>query len=105
ELLGDAEVQADGLGVPDVEVAVRLRWEARLHPATEGAAGDVLADELADEVGGRRGRVGHGWLAGRSSHGTGPFDLRACRYMAEIKQGRWMADIEGDFVVFLIGAR
>ncbi len=25
--------------------------------------------------------------------------------MAEIKQGRWMADIEGDFVVFLIGAR
>ena len=25
--------------------------------------------------------------------------------MAEIKQGRWTADIEGDFVVFLIGAR
>src|SRR4051795_10899044 len=25
--------------------------------------------------------------------------------MAEIKQGRWTADIEGDFVVFIIGAR
>jgi len=25
--------------------------------------------------------------------------------MAEIKQGRWTANIEGDFVVFLIGAR
>ncbi len=25
--------------------------------------------------------------------------------MAEVKQGRWMAHIEGDFVVFLIGAR
>lgn len=25
--------------------------------------------------------------------------------MAEIKQGRWTADIDGDFVVFLIGAR
>jgi hypothetical protein len=25
--------------------------------------------------------------------------------MTEVKQGRWMADIEGDFVVFLIGAR
>jgi hypothetical protein len=25
--------------------------------------------------------------------------------MAEIKQGRWTAEIEGDFVVFLIGAR
>ena len=25
--------------------------------------------------------------------------------MAEVKPGRWMADIEGDFVVFLIGAR
>ena len=25
--------------------------------------------------------------------------------MADVKQGRWMADIEGDFVVFIIGAR
>ena len=25
--------------------------------------------------------------------------------MTEIKQGRWTAEIEGDFVVFLIGAR
>jgi hypothetical protein len=25
--------------------------------------------------------------------------------MAEINQGRWTASIEGDFVVFLIGAR
>jgi hypothetical protein len=25
--------------------------------------------------------------------------------MADIKQGRWTAEIEGDFVVFIIGAR
>jgi len=25
--------------------------------------------------------------------------------MAEVRQGRWAADVEGDFVVFLIGAR
>ena len=25
--------------------------------------------------------------------------------MAEINQGRWTAQVEGDFVVFLIGAR
>ena len=25
--------------------------------------------------------------------------------MADVRQGRWTADIEGDFVVFLIGAR
>src|SRR3546814_7841305 len=54
---GDAEVQADRLGVDDVQVAVGLGREAgadggMLH------VGQVLADDLADEVllfGGRRG--------------------------------------------------
>jgi hypothetical protein len=25
--------------------------------------------------------------------------------MAEVRQGRWTADIDGDFVVFIVGAR
>ena len=54
ELLGDAEVEADRLGVADVQVAVRLGREARddLGVAT---GGDVGGDDLADEVGQERG--------------------------------------------------
>src|SRR3546814_4904743 len=54
---GDAEVQADRLGVADVQVAVGLGREA----GADGGmlpVGQVLADDLADEVllfGGRRG--------------------------------------------------
>ena len=33
ELLGDAEVQADRLGVADVQIAVRLGREAGVHAA------------------------------------------------------------------------
>src|SRR5262249_23312733 len=67
ELLRDAEVQADGLGVSDVEVAVRLGWEpgddAPVLPGVE-----IVRDDVTDEIG-RRGRrtgsvrvVGHGGL-------------------------------------------
>ncbi len=58
ELLGDAEVDGDRLGVPDVEVAVRLGREAGLHTTTEGAAFVVDDDQLANEVGGRREVIG-----------------------------------------------
>ena len=49
ELLGDAEVEADRLGVADVEIAVRLRRkpgdDLRIAPARE-----VGLDDVADEV-------------------------------------------------------
>ncbi len=59
ELLGDAEVEADGLGVADVEVAVGLGGKARAHGVALaaivrfGRAGYVPGHDLPDEVGGR----------------------------------------------------
>ena len=47
---GDAEVQADGLRVADVQVAVRLRREARDHPAAVLSCADIGGDDLADEI-------------------------------------------------------
>jgi hypothetical protein len=61
-LLRDAEVQADGLRVADVEVAVRFRGKAGDdHPAVFTLA-EVAGDDLADEVeaGLGWGAVGHG---------------------------------------------
>src|SRR5207249_11837511 len=46
---GEAEVQANRLGVADVEVAVGLGGEPRDDPAA-AAGGDVLVDDLADEI-------------------------------------------------------
>src|SRR5437867_5505728 len=45
------EVDADGLGVADVKVAVWLGREARDDLAAEAAGAEVLLDDLADEVG------------------------------------------------------
>ena len=50
ELLGDAEVQANALGVPDVQIAVGLRGEARLDPAAVFAGAIVFENDLANEV-------------------------------------------------------
>ena len=47
---GDAEVEADALGVADVQVAVRLGRKARHHLAAVLARRDVRLDELEDEV-------------------------------------------------------
>ena len=49
ELAGDAEVEADRLGVADVEVAVGLRREAGDDAAVPPLA-EVGGDDLADEV-------------------------------------------------------
>src|SRR5207244_2981020 len=49
-LLGEAEVQADRLGVADVQVAVRLRREARVDAALVLAGAVVRVDDLLDEV-------------------------------------------------------
>ena len=53
---GDAEVQADGLGVADVQVAVGLGREAR-DDLRVALFRDILRDDVADEVAGR-GRGG-----------------------------------------------
>ena len=57
-LLGEAEVEADRLGVADVQVAVRLRREARVDAAAEPAGAVVLLDDLLDEVQRAPGRSG-----------------------------------------------
>ena len=76
-LLRDAEVQADRLGVPDVEVAVRLGREARRDLAAVLPGAAVLVDDLADEVpaggvgGGARGVfVVHGSPQGTAGAGS-----------------------------------
>ena len=50
----NAEVQTDGLGVADVQVAVWFRWEAGVHPAVVLECPHVLIDDGTDEVYGLR---------------------------------------------------
>ena len=50
---GDAEIQANRLGVTDMQVAVRLRREPGHHPATVFSFGQVTIDDLSDKVTGR----------------------------------------------------
>ena len=61
ELGREAEVEADGFGVADVQVAVRLGRKARVHAAAVLVGLQVLEDDVPDEVrGGDRtcGRFG-----------------------------------------------
>src|SRR5262249_26044038 len=53
EVARDPEVQADRLGVTDVQVAVRFGGKARTHRGMLAAL-QVSDDDLADEVGSRR---------------------------------------------------
>src|SRR5436309_10805966 len=59
-LQGQAEVQADRLGVADVEVAVGLRGETGDDPPAVPAGGAVAFHLLADEISSGRGggRIG-----------------------------------------------
>ncbi len=50
---GDAEIQANRLGVANMQVAVRLRREPRHHPAIVFSFGQVTIDDLSDKVTGR----------------------------------------------------
>jgi len=61
--LGEAEIQADGLGVAVVQVAVGLGREARFDAAAPFRRADVLVNDVADEVGGDGG-FGGGVLFG-----------------------------------------
>jgi hypothetical protein len=66
ELFGDAEIQADRLGVADVQVPVRLGREARVDTASVLPGGAVGTDDLADEIA-RRGLCRRGI---RGFHGS-----------------------------------
>ena len=50
EVLGNAEVHADGHCMADVQVAVRLRRKARLHAPTVLSGDHFLGHDLTDEV-------------------------------------------------------
>ena len=65
ELAGDTEVQADRLGVADVQVPVRLRRKARRDAPRMTRRPDVLRDDRANEVEGfgrGRGHLGRALL-------------------------------------------
>ena len=63
ELQRDAEVQADRLRVADVQVAVRLGREARVHAPAVLPGLQIVGDDGPDEVE-RPGRFGRGACAG-----------------------------------------
>jgi hypothetical protein len=50
ELPGDAEVEADRLGVADVQVAVGFRGKTRHDPAVVFAIFQVFGHDLANKV-------------------------------------------------------
>ena len=52
EFLGDAEVQANGLGVADVEIAVRLRRKPG-DDLANAAVREIGLDDVANEVAAR----------------------------------------------------
>ena len=49
-LCGNAEVEADGLGVADVEITVRLRGKARLHTSSVLAVSEVFFHFRFNEI-------------------------------------------------------
>src|SRR5436190_22363575 len=54
---GKPEIQADRLGVAEMQIAVRLRWKAR-DDALGLAAGQVSLDHVANEIPGLSARRG-----------------------------------------------
>ena len=51
ELRGQAEIEADGLGVADVQVAVGLRREPRVYPSLILVGLQVVENDVANEIG------------------------------------------------------
>lgn len=45
-----AEIQADRFRVPDMEIAVRLRWKTRDYSAAMFAGGVICGHDVADKV-------------------------------------------------------
>ena len=77
KLLGDAEIEADGLGVADVQVAVGLGRKAGHNPAVL-ARGQVVGDDLADKI------QGTGGLG--SGHSMGSFSENAPIYRENVSK-------------------
>ncbi len=50
ELVSKSEIQADRLGMPNMKVAVRLRWKACLNVAKLPGL-EVFSDPVAEEIG------------------------------------------------------
>ena len=50
ELLRNFEVQADRLGVANLQITVRLRGETRLNPPTMLSGSHVCGYHLADKI-------------------------------------------------------
>ena len=55
---GDAVVEADALGMPDVQVSIGLRWEPGVYAAPELSGLVVFEDDFANEIDRRRGLRG-----------------------------------------------
>jgi hypothetical protein len=49
-LIGDAEVEANRLGMADMEIPIRLRRKAGDHSSVMFAGSAIGRDDLADEV-------------------------------------------------------
>src|SRR3981081_4678111 len=67
KFIGESEVQTDGLGMPDVEIAVGLWRKAGLHPCSIFVGLEVVEDDVADKV--RRSGRGRGSHSFFSSFG------------------------------------
>ncbi len=55
ELLGESEIDGDRFRMADVQVAVRLRWKARMHATPVFVGLQIIQNDVSDEIG--RGRL------------------------------------------------
>ncbi len=81
-LLGDAEVQADGLRVSDVKIAVRFRRKPRRHAPMVLPGREILVHDGADEVDGW-GRGGRSMVV---AHMLGLLYVRLRHFVASARQ-------------------
>src|SRR5207237_8242506 len=82
-LRGDAEVEADRLGVADVEVAIGLRGEPRQDPPAVLPGAVVLVDDVADDWGAGRPRSVVTWAL---VTGHSPLLYRRRRHPTPVEQ-------------------
>ena len=76
ELVGEAKINADGLGVADVQIAVGLGWKAGLDLGVAELFGaHILGDDVAEEVGGG---------ASFGTRGVGAFRDSCCSWLSFI---------------------
>lgn len=50
KLLGDAKIKADGLRMPDMKIAIRFRWKARMYFAVIFGLVQILNNDVLNEV-------------------------------------------------------